>query len=251
VPPNNQARGCAKPRAFFVPVAFADLCEEIQIALFVSKCPPDFAKKRDQTRGMKTPLILFSISVAVVVAVLVPGSPLDEIALFGGLLSATAAFLLLLLAALREETSTTARLARAGRRNRSGMPVLVDGSNVMYWAGGKPDLGTVKLVVKDLQRQGYAPTVWFDANAGYLMKGAYMGPKSLARPIGLGADQVCIAPRGTPADPLILKDAKTLRAPIVTNDRFRDWAEIHPYMSSPGVLRQGRIARGTVELAMC
>ncbi|WP_323035942.1 NYN domain-containing protein [Pararhodobacter sp.] len=196
---------------------------------------------------MKTPLILFSLSLAVVVAVFILGSPLGEIALYGGLLSATAAFLLLLLAALREEPSESVRPERPGR---SARPVLVDGSNVMHWAGGKPDLATVKLVVQDLKRQGFAPTVWFDANAGYLTHGRYLGPRDLARPIGLQSDRINLAPRGTPADPLILQSAQKMRARVVTNDRFRDWSDTYPYLTSPGVLVQGQVARGLVSLTL-
>lgn len=196
---------------------------------------------------MKTPLILFSLSLAVVVAVFIPGSPLDEFALYGGLLSLAAAFFLLLIAAVRDESSSHIRPVRP---SRSARPVLVDGSNVMHWAGGKPDLETVKLVVQDLMRQGFAPTVWFDANAGYLTQGRYLGPRELARPIGLPHDCINLAPRGTPADPLILQRAQKLRARVVTNDQFRDWSETYPYLTTPGVLVPGQIARGLVSLTL-
>lgn len=195
---------------------------------------------------MKTPLILFSLSLCVVAGAFVPGSPFGEEALHYGLLSATAAFVLLLLAALKEDPVAPRRVTALS----TGKAVMVDGSNVMYWATEKPDLSAVKLVVQDLQRQGFTPTVWFDANVGYLTHGRYLGAKDLARPIGLPRGSVNIAPRGTPADPLILQSAQKLKVPVVSNDRFRDWSETYPYLTQPGVLVPGQIARGLVSLSL-
>jgi hypothetical protein len=55
--------------------------------------------------------------------------------------------------------------------------VIVDGSNVLYWEGDSPKLSSVEAVLADLKARRFDPIVWFDANAGYLVKGRYMGPR--------------------------------------------------------------------------
>ena len=187
---------------------------------------------------MTGPLILFALSLATVLGALIPGSPLGEPVLFAGALATVAALFLLLRAAV-------------ARRAQGRVPyMVVDGSNVMHWRENQPDLDSVKRVAGLLKRQGYVPVVWFDANAGYLARGRYMGPRPLARQLGLPARQVFVAPRGTPADPLILSGAEALGARVVTNDRFRDWVGSYPYLHRPGVLVQGQIAGDSVRLML-
>lgn len=122
--------------------------------------------------------------------------------------------------------------------------ILVDGSNVLYWRNDTPDLATVRLVVRELLRRDLTPVVWFDANAGYLVAGRYFGPGALARQLGIPAAQVFVAPKGTPADPLILEGAQALSARVVTNDRYRDWADTFPALGLPEVLVRGQIRDG-------
>jgi hypothetical protein len=128
-----------------------------------------------------------------------------------------------------------------------GQLVLIDGSNVMHW-GGTPEVETVAAVVADLKERGLRPVVWFDANAGYLLAERYLGPAALARLLHLPARQVFVAPKGTPADPLILEAAVALQAQVVTNDRYRDWAEAHPIVTEHGRLIRGRADGRGVEL---
>ena len=45
--------------------------------------------------------------------------------------------------------------------------------------------------------------------------------------------------KGTPADITILAAAKDSGARIVTNDRYRDWADVHPEVREPGYLIRG------------
>lgn len=134
------------------------------------------------------------------------------------------------------------------RRRPAADWIVVDGSNVMYWQGDMPQIKVVADVTDRLRARGLAPVVWFDANAGYLLSGAYMGPADLARPLGLPEAQVFVAPRGTPADPLLLAGAATLGARVVSNDRFRDWADQHPEVGRPGFLVRGRVIGGLVAL---
>ena len=134
------------------------------------------------------------------------------------------------------------------RRRQAPSYVVVDGSNVLYWQREEPSLGTVQGVVDELKARGHAPVVWFDANVGYKIGRRYMGPHVLARRLGLPRRQVFVAPKGTPADPLLLRGAELLEARIVTNDRFRDWAEEFPQVAEAGVLVRGRVRNREVQL---
>lgn len=128
-----------------------------------------------------------------------------------------------------------------------GKVIIVDGSNVLHW-GGAPALATVAAVVADLTERGLRPVVWFDANAGYLVADRYLGPASFARRLSLPTHQVFVAPKGTPADPLILEDASAFEAQVVTNDRYRDWAATHPVAAERGRMIRGRVEGQGVEL---
>jgi hypothetical protein len=139
----------------------------------------------------------------------------------------------------------------AGRPRRKAVPwIVVDGSNVMYWEGEKPSLMTVRHVLKAVEEAGFVPLVWFDANVGYLTQGAYLRPEQLSRMLGLAQGQVLVAPKGTPADPLLLEEAVRLGTRVVTNDRFRDWAGDHPSVKAPGFLVGGRVSGGEVRLRL-
>jgi hypothetical protein len=128
--------------------------------------------------------------------------------------------------------------------------IVVDGSNVMYWIDETPSLETVRRVLDALRAEGFLPLVWFDANAGYLTAGRYLGPGALSGQIGLPARQIFVAEKGVPADPLILHEATSLGARVVTNDRYRDWAERFPKVQEPGFLVRGRIRDGAVSLRL-
>jgi hypothetical protein len=137
------------------------------------------------------------------------------------------------------------------RKAEADVPwIVVDGSNVMYWEGDKPSLMTVRSVLKAVEAEGFVPLVWFDANVGYLTQGAYLRPEQLSRMLGLARGQVAVAPKGTPADPLLLEEAVRMGARVVTNDRFRDWAEAHPAVTEPGFLVGGRVVGGEVRLRL-
>ncbi len=119
--------------------------------------------------------------------------------------------------------------------------VVVDGSNVLYWSDNKPALHSVRLVIEKLCSDGFEPILWFDANVGYLVTGKYMNPTQLSKALRYPARRISIAPKGIPADPLVIKDATKLRARIVTNDRFRDWQEHFPQVDQQDVFVRGRI----------
>lgn len=126
--------------------------------------------------------------------------------------------------------------------------VLIDGSNVLYWRDETPDLAPLQALVGALRDQGLVPVVWFDANVGYLISGRYLGEGPLSRALGLPTWQVSVAPKGTPADPLLLEAAGKLGARIVTNDRYRDWFEAYPILNDRELLIKGRWRAGRVEV---
>ena len=128
--------------------------------------------------------------------------------------------------------------------------IVVDGSNVMYWKDNTPRIETVREVLAELAALGFTAGVVFDANAGYLISGRYEHHGSIGRMVGLPEDRVMVVPRGEPADATVLASARDLRARIVTNDRYRDWAEQHPEVRTPGHLIRGGYRDGALWLAL-
>lgn len=128
--------------------------------------------------------------------------------------------------------------------------VVVDGSNVLHWKNNEPRIETLREVVDYLTEQGFTPGVMFDANAGYLVSGKYKHDRSFATWLGLPEDRIMVVPTGTPADPAILTAARDLGARVVTNDRFRDWAEPYPEVRSPGFLIPGGYRKGKLWLKL-
>lgn len=126
--------------------------------------------------------------------------------------------------------------------------VVIDGSNVMHWDDGVPDLAPLKQTIRILVRNGFTPGVMFDANAGYLLFGKYHHDRAFAKALNLPEDRIMVVPKETPADPYILTAARDLNARIVTNDRFRDWAKQYPDVRRPGHLIKGRCRSGKVLL---
>lgn len=55
-----------------------------------------------------------------------------------------------------------------------------------------------------------------------------------------------MAPRGTPADPMLLDLAARTGAAIVTNDRYRDWIPQYPLLADPARLVRGRWTDGAI-----
>ncbi|MCW9043240.1 MAG: hypothetical protein OQK05_07840 [Pseudopelagicola sp.] len=142
----------------------------------------------------------------------------------------------------RQKKTAPARRAKPAPRKKAKKPtrpIMVDGSNVMHWKDGAPDLEIVKQLVTALKKAGYQPGVIFDANAGYKLFDRYLDDAPLARELGLPEKQVLVSPKGQPADVFLLNAARDMGAPIVTNDRFRDWLDDFPEFAKPGRLIQG------------
>ncbi len=173
---------------------------------------------------MVVPVLLFLMSaVAVAATLLVPGwSDLVLLAVPAALAS--------LFLVLR---------ARFGRQAAKPKPIMIDGSNVLYWRDGTPQIDGLREVVGHLKARGYGPHVVFDANAGYLVAGIYQHDRAMGTLLGLPEDRVMVVSKGSPADPVLLAAARDLGARIVTNDRYREWAEAHPEVNTPGHLIKG------------
>lgn len=143
---------------------------------------------------------------------------------------------------------TYALLLWRTRRRTQKRWIILDGSNVMHWQNGTPDLAPLKQVISTLTAQGFTPGVVFDANAGYLLRGKYAHDHALGKMLGLPSDRILVVPKGTQADRYILMSARDLNARIVTNDRYRDWAETFPEVATKGHLIQGGYRNGTLWL---
>ena len=215
---------------------------------------------------MIVPFLLFVLSCAgVAVAVILPG--MTDLLLLAGPCALASLFLLVRAPAKPkpEPEPDAARwnsVSRAGqatpevrvqaggwiKRRPAPRWVVIDGSNVMHWKDGTPQIETLQEVVARLTELGFAPGVVFDANAGYKISGRYQHDWALGKELGLPEDRVMVVPKGTRADPWILAAARDLGARIVTNDRYRDWAEAHPEVSEPGHLIRGGYRDGALWL---
>lgn len=111
---------------------------------------------------------------------------------------------------------------------RRGKWVLIDGSNVMFWKDGAPSLIPLQDTIIAVTKAGLSPAVVFDANAGYKLQDRYLNDSELSQLLKIPRDRVMVAPKGTPADPLLLDASRRFQARIISNDRFRDWQETYP-----------------------
>lgn len=182
---------------------------------------------------MVVPVLLLILSLTgVAVALLLPGYG-DLILLAGP--CAVAALILCLRAALSGKKAT---------RNW----ILIDGSNVMHWKDNTPQIATLREVIAHLRNLRHTPAVIFDANAGYLLAGRYQDDHRMAIHLGLPDNRVLVVPKGTIADSYLLTVARDFNAPIVTNDRYRDWADDYPEIAEPGRLIRGGYRDGSLWL---
>lgn len=208
---------------------------------------------------MKAPALLFKASLAALITSFVVPDLSDLVLLAA---PCTLASLILLLRASSPQPSvqrhrkSTAHL-RPPEHSLPLQPdpivqnwVILDGSNVMYWRNNTPDIRTVREVVEYLTEKGFTPSVMFDANAGYLLSDKFRNDTSLSIDLNLPADRVMVVPKGTPADPHILNAARNMGARVVSNDKFRDWAEEFPEVKTPGFLIDGQIRNEALWLAL-
>lgn len=117
--------------------------------------------------------------------------------------------------------------------------MVLDGSNIMHWKGGTPDLAPVREAIAVLDTHGYKSCVVFDANAGYLLFGRYGRESNFAKRLDLPEKHIMVVPKGTPADPYILAAARDVGAGVVTNDQYRDWVGDFPEIRTRSHLVSG------------
>lgn len=210
---------------------------------------------------MIVPAFLFLMSLAGIgVALTMPG--LSDFVLVAAPCALASAFLLLraglppIATGRRRKTPSRERPKRESEsrhrawRNRvfTRKYIIIDGSNVMHWKEGAPQIDTVRDVVQHLKSHGFSPGVVFDANAGHILTGKYQHHGAMGKLLGLSEDRIMVVHKGTPADVTILAAAKDLGARIVTNDRYRDWADTHPEIGEPGHLIKGGYREGQLWL---
>lgn len=116
-----------------------------------------------------------------------------------------------------------ARLER--KRHRT---VIVDGNNVAYHLAsqGKPNARNLILAYRSLTTTGFKPI--FVVSSALIHK--IDNPNSLNE--FLLSAEVIEAPRGTDDDLKIIQTARELNAHIISNDRFLDWTERYPWITS-------------------
>lgn len=161
-------------------------------------------------------------------------------------------FLLLVLAGLlwRDHGGRAPLSILPGADRSATNPILVDGSNVMWWDGDTPRIETLQTVIAALLDRGHTPGVIFDATAGHRLWGRYRDDDFMAQALGLSETQVFVVPKGESADRFLLTHARESGAAIVTNDRYREWQEDFPEAAEPGRLIRGGFRQGKLWLAL-
>ena len=118
-------------------------------------------------------------------------------------------------------------------------PAIVDGSNVAWFdqealVHGQPRLRHLRAIRRALWARGFFPVVLYaDANLPY-----FIDDPAALRVLRDGRE-LLLVDAGTVADEVLLRMAKLLGAPLVTNDRMEDWDPEHEvvklrYTISPG-----------------
>ena len=106
--------------------------------------------------------------------------------------------------------------------------VVIDGANVAYEersAGGKPKLSNLLKVKRELEERGCEALIIVDASLKYDIDDQTQ-LETLIR-----SQQVRQVPAGTDADYFIIQFADQLDARVVTNDRYKDYAQQYPWLT--------------------
>ena len=106
--------------------------------------------------------------------------------------------------------------------------VVIDGANVAYEersAGGKPKLSNLLKVRRELEERGFEAVIIVDASLKYGIDDQAQ-LETLIR-----SQQIRQVPAGTDADYFIIQFADQLDARVVTNDRYKDYAEQYPWVA--------------------
>lgn len=110
-------------------------------------------------------------------------------------------------------------------KDQVATPIVVDGSNIAYLEttkDGKPTVDAIEKVRGQLETMGYRPIVIVDAALWHQVDDR----DRLNKLIDEGV--VNQAPAGTDADYFVLETARRENARIVTDDRYRNYADRFP-----------------------
>ena len=105
--------------------------------------------------------------------------------------------------------------------------IVIDGANVAYEersAGGRPKLSNLLKVRCELEERGFEAIILVDASLKYDIDDQAQLQSLIA------SQQVRQVPAGTDADFFIIQLAEQVNARIVTNDRYKDYAERFPWI---------------------
>jgi hypothetical protein len=106
--------------------------------------------------------------------------------------------------------------------------IVIDGANVAYEersAGGKPKLSNLLKVRREIEERGIEAIILVDASLKYDIDDQQQ-LETLIR-----SQQVRQVPAGTDADFFIIQLADQLDARIVTNDRYKDYADRYAWIA--------------------
>jgi NOL1/NOP2/fmu family ribosome biogenesis protein len=106
--------------------------------------------------------------------------------------------------------------------------IVVDGTNVAWMTKkeGKPNIDNIEMVRRELEKEGYAPIIIVDASLRHNV------PESDKERFEKWIEEgkVIQAPAQVRADDAILKFANDRGLRIVSNDTFRDYEEVYPWV---------------------
>jgi hypothetical protein len=117
--------------------------------------------------------------------------------------------------------------------------LVLDGSNIMHWKDNTDEFFSLRAVTNHLSHLGYIPAIVFDANVGHKISNSFLNDRALAKLLHMPVQQLTVVSKGTPADPTILIAARNFGARVVSDDRFRDYAQTYPDINEPGFLIRG------------
>ena len=131
--------------------------------------------------------------------------------------------------------------------------VVLDGSNLIYWTKDfHIDTSPLAKLCAHLREAQTDFLVYFDANIKYLLAEQAKGnlnPKDkstrdLQRIFGLFAEEIEVVPAGSRADDFILQRAAISKGIVISNDRYMDYADVHPWIGSNTRLHRGHVSKG-------
>ncbi len=137
---------------------------------------------------------------------------------------------------------------------RTDRLVIIDGSNLIYWTKDfHIDTSPLTKLCAHLRDHHADFLVYFDANIRYLLRDAGAridvrdpSKRDLQRIFGLFPEEIEVVPAGSRADDFILQRAQISRGIVISNDRYADYTDQHPWLGSKNRLHRGHVSQGHV-----